>query len=39
MTNALLKTEDLTKDYMLGSEMVHALRGVSVEIMPATSWR
>ena len=33
MTNALLKTEDLTKDYMLGSEMVHALRGVSVEIM------
>jgi putative ABC transport system ATP-binding protein len=34
MTNALLKTEDLTKDYMLGSEMVHALRGVSVEIMP-----
>ena len=33
MTNALLNTEDLTKDYMLGSEMVHALRGVSVEIM------
>jgi putative ABC transport system ATP-binding protein len=33
MTNALLKTENLTKDYMLGSEMVHALRGVSVEIM------
>jgi len=33
MTNALLKTEDLTKDYLLGSEMVHALRGVSVEIM------
>jgi putative ABC transport system ATP-binding protein len=33
MTNALLKTENLTKDYMLGSEMVHALRGVSIEIM------
>jgi putative ABC transport system ATP-binding protein len=33
MTNLLLKTEDLTKNYMLGSEMVHALRGVSVEIM------
>lgn len=33
MTNALLKTEDLTKDYLLGSEMVHALCGVSVEIM------
>jgi len=33
MTNALLKTEDLTKNYMLGIEMVHALRGVSVEIM------
>ena len=34
MTDALLKTEDLTKNYMLGSEMVQALRGVSVEIMP-----
>jgi putative ABC transport system ATP-binding protein len=33
MTNALLKTEDLTKDYTLGSERVHALAGVSVEIM------
>jgi putative ABC transport system ATP-binding protein len=33
MTNALLKTEDLTKDYMLGSEIVHALRGVSVKII------
>ena len=33
MTTALLKTEDLSKDYLLGSETVHALRGVSVEIM------
>jgi putative ABC transport system ATP-binding protein len=33
MTNLLLKTEDLTKNYTLGSEQVHALRGVSVEIM------
>jgi putative ABC transport system ATP-binding protein len=32
MTDVLLKTEDLTKNYILGSEMVHALRGVSVEI-------
>jgi putative ABC transport system ATP-binding protein len=33
MTNALLRTEDLTKDYLLGSEMVRALRGVSIDIM------
>ena len=33
MTNVLLHTEDLTKDYLLGSETVHALRGVSVEIV------
>jgi putative ABC transport system ATP-binding protein len=32
MTDALVKTEDLAKDYRLGSETVHALRGVSVEI-------
>jgi putative ABC transport system ATP-binding protein len=32
MTDALVKTEDLAKDYLLGSETVHALRGVSVEI-------
>jgi putative ABC transport system ATP-binding protein len=32
MTDVLLKTEDLTKNYMLGSETVHALAGVSVEI-------
>jgi putative ABC transport system ATP-binding protein len=35
MTNVLLKTEDLTKNYLLGSETVHALAGVSVEIMRA----
>jgi putative ABC transport system ATP-binding protein len=33
MTDVLLKTEDLAKDYLLGSETVHALCGVSVEIM------
>jgi putative ABC transport system ATP-binding protein len=32
MTDILLKTEDLAKDYPLGSETVHALRGVSVDI-------
>ncbi|HWR93029.1 MAG TPA: ATP-binding cassette domain-containing protein, partial [Desulfobacterales bacterium] len=32
MTDALVKTEDLAKDYRLGSETVHALRGVSVAI-------
>jgi putative ABC transport system ATP-binding protein len=32
MTAPLLKTEDLSKDYRMGSEAVHALRGVSVEI-------
>jgi putative ABC transport system ATP-binding protein len=33
MTNVLLHTEDLAKDYLLGSETVHALRAVSVEIV------
>jgi putative ABC transport system ATP-binding protein len=33
MTNVLLHTEDLAKDYLLGNETVHALRGVSVEIV------
>lgn len=28
----LIKTEDLKKDYLLGSQPVHALRGVSVEV-------
>jgi putative ABC transport system ATP-binding protein len=32
MTDALVKTEDLAKDYLMGSETVHALRGVSVAI-------
>ena len=32
MAAALLKTEDLGKDYWIGSEPVNALRGVSVEI-------
>jgi putative ABC transport system ATP-binding protein len=32
MTAPLLKTEDLNKDYRMGGEAVHALRGVSVEI-------
>jgi putative ABC transport system ATP-binding protein len=32
MMDALVATEDLAKDYRLGSETVHALRGVSVEI-------
>jgi putative ABC transport system ATP-binding protein len=32
MADVLLKTEGLAKDYFLGSETVHALRGVSVEI-------
>jgi len=32
MMDALVTTEDLAKDYRLGSETVHALRGVSVEI-------
>jgi putative ABC transport system ATP-binding protein len=32
MTQTLLKTEDLAKDYRLGSETVHALHQVSIEI-------
>jgi putative ABC transport system ATP-binding protein len=32
MTDALVKTEDLAKDYLMGSETVHALCGVSVAI-------
>jgi putative ABC transport system ATP-binding protein len=30
--SGLLKTEDLVKDYQLGTQMVHALQGVSVTI-------
>jgi putative ABC transport system ATP-binding protein len=32
MADCLLKAEDLTRDYLLGGEVVHALRGVSVEV-------
>ena len=32
MDRFLIKTEDLVKDYEMGSQAVHALRGVSVEI-------
>jgi putative ABC transport system ATP-binding protein len=32
MAAALLQTEELTKDYPLDGEIVHALRGVSVEV-------
>jgi putative ABC transport system ATP-binding protein len=32
MGGFLIKTEDLVKDYEMGSQAVHALRGVSVEI-------
>lgn len=32
MAGFLLKTVDLTKDYPLGFQVVHALRGISVEI-------
>jgi putative ABC transport system ATP-binding protein len=32
MPNLLIKTANLTKDYALGHQVVHALRGISVEI-------
>lgn len=32
MPDLLLKTEDLVKDYPMGSQVVHALRGVSVQV-------
>ena len=32
MADVLFKTEDLVKDYAIGSQVVHALRGVSVEV-------
>ena len=32
MVAPLLKTEDLAKEYRMGGETVHALRGVSVDI-------
>jgi putative ABC transport system ATP-binding protein len=34
MADCLLKTENLAKDYLLGAEVVHALRGVSVDVAP-----
>jgi putative ABC transport system ATP-binding protein len=35
MAEALILTEDLVKDYHLGSRKIHALRGVSVVVQPA----
>ena len=32
MSQILIKTEDLVKNYTVGSLVVHALRGVSVEV-------
>src|SRR5262245_35281171 len=32
MADSLIETEDLVKDYHLGSRRVHALRGVSVRV-------
>jgi len=32
MADILIKSENLTKDYLFGSEVIHALKGVSVEI-------
>ena len=34
MTAALISVKDLAKDYKLGGHVVHALRGVSAEVMP-----
>ena len=34
MSNLLLKTGNLTKDYTVGPQVVHALRDISVEIEP-----
>ncbi|HTO10799.1 MAG TPA: ABC transporter ATP-binding protein [Candidatus Binatia bacterium] len=34
MAEAIIRTEGLVKDYVLGPHVVHALRGVSVEIEP-----
>ena len=34
MTTALISVKDLAKDYKLGGHAVHALRGVSAEVMP-----
>lgn len=34
MNEALIRTDGLTKDYVLGENIVHALRGVSISIAP-----
>ncbi len=34
MAEALVTIEELTKDYRIGSHVIHALRGVSMNIMP-----
>jgi putative ABC transport system ATP-binding protein len=34
MTQYLFRTENLCKDYQVGSEVVHALRSVNLEVMP-----
>ena len=34
MSEALVTIKDLTKDYRIGSHVIHALRGVSMTIMP-----
>ena len=35
---ALIETRDLWKTYVMGSEEIHALRGVSIEIAAASTW-
>jgi len=35
---AVIRVEDVHKYYELGETRVHALRGVSVEIRPESSW-